>query len=395
MRTKNRLLSTILIAILTFVMAIPAAAFADNEKGNQWKEDGKPESSQEKEHGQPEFVKKKLELKGFEFVGDHKIRVNKNNVKFDVPPVIKEGRTLIPVRAVTEAMGAKVEYDEKTAVVTITSADGKTVIMFYLAESDNGKITVTKDGVTKDVTTDVRPGIINNRTFVPLRFISETLGLKVSHDEKTGDIDIDDDEDNDGTVPPVITPVLSPNHVSFANREVLTAVTFSYSNDAAYDLLSIQNQSVAVTTGSYSVVGNAITLQKAYLESLTADKTVLTLTFNKTADTASTVQKTFEININQSGVYEKPVISPLGVKYYSAGEIADAIIAVDWNDHTLKEIKNADVVLTPGTAYVVDGNKIIVKKAYIQGLPTGQTVLTLVFEAADKEPVSLSFTIEK
>lgn len=106
----------------------------------------------------------------------------KGNAKFDTPPVIKEGRTLIPVRAVSEALGAKVEYDDVEKIVTITK-DEK-VIVFSLTE---GTVTVNEETVEIDVPAEV----MNNRTMVPLRFIAEQLELSVEWDQETQTINID------------------------------------------------------------------------------------------------------------------------------------------------------------------------------------------------------------
>jgi Skp family chaperone for outer membrane proteins len=106
----------------------------------------------------------------------------KGNAKFDTPPVIKEGRTLIPVRAVSEALGAKVEYDDVEKIVTITK-DEK-VVVFSLTE---GTVTVNEETVEIDVPAEV----MNNRTMVPLRFIAEQLELSVEWDQETQTINID------------------------------------------------------------------------------------------------------------------------------------------------------------------------------------------------------------
>lgn len=110
---------------------------------------------------------------------------NKAKLKFDVPPVIKEGRMLIPVRAVTEGMGAAVVWNQEEQSVTI-SKDG-TEIVIKLGEGTamvNGA--QTELGVTAQT--------FNNRTFVPLRFIAESLGLSVDWDEETQTVEIDEEE---------------------------------------------------------------------------------------------------------------------------------------------------------------------------------------------------------
>ncbi|MEL7647847.1 MAG: copper amine oxidase N-terminal domain-containing protein [Sedimentibacter sp.] len=106
----------------------------------------------------------------------------KGNAKFDTPPVIKEGRTLIPVRAISEAMGADVDYNSEEQTVTITK-DGK-VIVFSLAE---GTVSVNESEAAIDVPAE----IMNNRTMVPLRFIAEQLGLTVEWDQELETITIE------------------------------------------------------------------------------------------------------------------------------------------------------------------------------------------------------------
>lgn len=113
-----------------------------------------------------------------------KVSVNGKEIKFDVPPVVKEGRTLIPVRAVMNGLGAKVEWDQATNTITITKGD--ITIQFILGET---KVLVNG----KEYTLDVPAMEISNRTFVPVRFISEILGGKVNYDKETGDIEIEEE----------------------------------------------------------------------------------------------------------------------------------------------------------------------------------------------------------
>lgn len=375
-RTK-RLFSLLMTGVLLSALAVPA--FADNGKSNNGKDRGF-QLTQEKVTGKPEFVLRKMELKGFTFMEKMQIRAKHRELKFDVPPVIKDGRTLIPVRAITEAMGATVDYDAEEGIVTVTSADEEIVIKFYLNEEDEGKITVTKDGETEDVTTDVRPGIINNRTFVPLRFIAETLGLKVTHDGKTGGIDIDEGLK------------LDKARFTFANREVIDDVEITFSPKADYELLRIENGDEELEDEDYSVSDGVITLEEDYLESLTAEKTVLTLVFED--EEGEEVSRTVEIRIDQEGEYEEPTINKSGVKFFSEDEIEDTVITVVWNGHTLKEINEDGDKLTAGTDYSVSGDKITLKAGYLEDLPDGETELTLVFVAGDQTE-ELTFTVEK
>lgn len=120
-------------------------------------------------------------LENVEAVPVENILVGKGNLKFDTPPVIKEGRTLIPVRAISEAMGATVEYNDEEKIVTITKDDK--LITFNLAEN---KVYVGENEAEIDVPAEV----MNNRTMVPLRFIAENLGLTVEYDTETQTIQV-------------------------------------------------------------------------------------------------------------------------------------------------------------------------------------------------------------
>jgi len=114
-----------------------------------------------------------------------KVRVRKQELKFDVPPVIKEGRTLVPVRAITQGLGATVDWDAENKTVTVIRGEDTVVLTL-------GSNVVTVNG--EPVTLDVPAQLVSNRTFVPLRFLGEIFKQKVSYDEETGDIDIDDED---------------------------------------------------------------------------------------------------------------------------------------------------------------------------------------------------------
>lgn len=99
----------------------------------------------------------------------------------DVLPKLVNGRTMLPIRTVMEAMDAQVDFDGDTRQVSITMKD--TTVTFTIG-SDS--ITVTKDGqsstVQMDCTTyeETANGIY--RTMVPLRFLSEACGYTVLWD---------------------------------------------------------------------------------------------------------------------------------------------------------------------------------------------------------------------
>ncbi|UMZ74685.1 stalk domain-containing protein [Natranaerofaba carboxydovora] len=112
---------------------------------------------------------------------EDKIFVRGQQVSFDVPPMIEEDRTLIPLRAVSEALDADVEWIDEERKVVIERDD-------KLIEMIAGEEEVEVDGDIYEI--EVPSKIVEERTMVPLRFVSEILGDSVDYHEETGEIDI-------------------------------------------------------------------------------------------------------------------------------------------------------------------------------------------------------------
>lgn len=110
-------------------------------------------------------------------------------INFDQQPIIQEDRTLVPLRGVFEALGATVYWNNDTRSVTAYK-DGTTV------ELAIGSSTMYVNGQPKYL--DVAGQIINNRTMVPLRAISEAFGAVVYWDNDTRTVRVYSDE---STVP--------------------------------------------------------------------------------------------------------------------------------------------------------------------------------------------------
>lgn len=117
----------------------------------------------------------------YQFKNKGEIRANGRPVKFDVPPVIKDGRTLVPVRALTEALGAEVTWDQETNSVTVTLGD--TVIMLVIGDN-----VIYVNG--EPVELDTQSANVNGRTVLPLRAIVEHLDGQITYDPVTNDIDV-------------------------------------------------------------------------------------------------------------------------------------------------------------------------------------------------------------
>ena len=100
--------------------------------------------------------------------------VGGDEIYTDVAPMIINGRTMLPVRAVFEAIGADVDYiDEERKVVA--TKDDKTIE--FVIDSN----IMTVDG--EDTTIDVPATIVNSRTLAPLRACAEAFDLEVGWDD--------------------------------------------------------------------------------------------------------------------------------------------------------------------------------------------------------------------
>ncbi len=104
--------------------------------------------------------------------GDKPIEIMLDNrpLTFDVAPIIKGGRTLVPFRAIGEALGATVGWDGQTQTVTLKR--GETAVTLRIGDQQ-ARIN------DRDVPLDVPALIVDGRTLVPVRFISESLGENI------------------------------------------------------------------------------------------------------------------------------------------------------------------------------------------------------------------------
>lgn len=109
-----------------------------------------------------------------------RLMMNGMEVKTDVLPRIIDGRTLVPVRFIAEALGADVKWDDASRAVGIKK--GNTEIKLVIG----GK--AYRNGQLLDL--NVPAQIMGGRTVVPVRFVSEALGCRVRWDEASGTVNI-------------------------------------------------------------------------------------------------------------------------------------------------------------------------------------------------------------
>ena len=105
-----------------------------------------------------------------------KVVLDGTTLEFDQKPVTESGRTLVPVRKIFESLGATVDYDDATQ--TVISRKGDLIIVMQI---DNDVMFVNSTPVKLDVPARE----LNGRTLVPVRAISDAMGVKVGWDDTT------------------------------------------------------------------------------------------------------------------------------------------------------------------------------------------------------------------
>lgn len=104
------------------------------------------------------------------------VKLDGEYITFDTPPLLIGGRTMVPLRAIFEALGATVSWDDETKTVTSYNEA-------YLVECTIGKPEMYVNGDVKIM--DIPPMILDGRTLVPARFVAEAFACKVDWDSST------------------------------------------------------------------------------------------------------------------------------------------------------------------------------------------------------------------
>lgn len=107
---------------------------------------------------------------------DIKIVIDGKTVTTDVAPMIVNSRTMVPVRVISENLGADVEWDNSTRTISVAKGSTK-----MLLKANSSSYTI--NGTTKTLDSPVI--ISNGRTMVPLRLIGEALGAAVEWENGT------------------------------------------------------------------------------------------------------------------------------------------------------------------------------------------------------------------
>ena len=102
-----------------------------------------------------------------------KVVLDGQNLSFEAPPINENGRVMVPMRAIFEALGSEVYWCETTRAINATKGDITIRLTLDQAEATVNEETVTLQAPAR---------LINSRTFVPLRFVAEALNCEVNWD---------------------------------------------------------------------------------------------------------------------------------------------------------------------------------------------------------------------
>ena len=100
------------------------------------------------------------------------VTMDGQEMEFDVQPVIENGRTLVPMRAIFEALGCAVTYYDNGEFPVVMASRGDNFVIVFIGQDF---LITDKD----EITLDVPAKIVNDRTLVPLRAVSEAFDTKV------------------------------------------------------------------------------------------------------------------------------------------------------------------------------------------------------------------------
>lgn len=142
--------------------------------------------------------------------GNIKVFLNGNEIAFDTPPQQINDRTMVPMRAIFEAMGAQIEWSEVDAKVTANKGD-VTIIMQI------GSNAFIKNGIASYI--DAAPVLIDGRTLVPVRVIAESFGAEVGWEEASRTVSISYGEAG---------PLPSPETGVVMDKNIIWAPDFGY-----------------------------------------------------------------------------------------------------------------------------------------------------------------------
>ena len=223
-----------------------------------------------------------------------KVKVDDKALSFDTPPQIIDGKTMVPLRGILEALGLQLSYDDKAKVITATNKD-YTIILPV-----GSKVAIVNG---KAVTLDVPASIVGGRTMVPARFISESAGADVKWDAASKTVSIQSADYSKNINNTNNLNNISNSNINLTNNTVDNSVNNSNNTTNNYDYSTTVNNNI---TNNYTVNVMDENLMKQILAKLIGTQ------FVTSAPQAGTnAANTGDLNNTTVNLSDTPVILPL------------------------------------------------------------------------------------
>ena len=152
----------------------------------------------------------------------------------DAAPELTNNRTMVPIRAIMEDLGAEVTYENRTVTCALNGA----TVTFAVGAAEAA---VEKDGKTETVTLDSPSYLKNNRAYVPLRFISEASGYDVFWDNTARTAVIMDREAAIAALDENLTILNEMMRKQYAQYDFTKAYQFDYDLDGSVAVIDTLN----------------------------------------------------------------------------------------------------------------------------------------------------------
>ena len=181
-----------------------------------------------------------------------RIAINNENIALtDAAPYMANGRTYVPIRVVSENLGAKVNWVAETSTFEVSMDK-----VHIIGEVNQSKVLVNKEETAIDSqNVGVTATIRNGRVYVPIRFFAETTGYNVNYDNATNSVYINDTDTPIKPLPPVEKPNTDSSKVVYKtgmNNKDFIALVPDVVEGTVLAPLNL-NASLEVGDGSFSV----------------------------------------------------------------------------------------------------------------------------------------------
>lgn len=255
------------------------------------------------------------------------VNVDNSAVVFeDQNPVIIEGHTLVPIRAVFEKAGAEVEWDQPTQTATITRGDYTVTIKY-------GEKVMYKNGTPIEL--EQPADVINNRTMIPVRAIAEAMDFSVTWD---------------GHHSLILVSTTGKPYRPFAFLKVgfrtLADQAELYSNGSAMQEIDLDGDGVNETvsfTSSEDVLENPTPVLEINGMDYTADLGSITSAYSVAVVDIDVSDGTKEIIVTENG-------DTLTARFY---RYKNGILKMLQKDNVASEIPYASNLMLSGTGYLI------------------------------------------